>query len=83
MNDWLALFNDELIAVMSEHGIKVESAYVNAERTQFIWIRSYGESESNIEAREAGFYGSDWWKANVDHIRSHIAHREVKLIHTL
>ncbi len=81
MDDWLELF-PKLIPLMEEAGIKVESSWVNAERTQFIWIRSYGDSADNIETCEAAFYGSDWWVANVDHVRSHIAHREIVQIET-
>jgi hypothetical protein len=67
---------------MKDAGITVESIWVNAERTQFIWIRSYGDSVDNIEKCEAAFYGSDWWVANVDHVRSHISHRVIKQIET-
>lgn len=76
MDSWLSTF-DKLIPLMSEHGIKVESAWMSDEGTQFIWIRSYGDDTANIEMAEAGFYGSDYWVANVDQIRSHIAHREI------
>jgi len=76
MDSWLSTFG-RLIPVMTEHGIKVESAWVNDEGTQFIWIRSYGDDAASIETVEAGFYGSDYWAANVDQIRSHIAHREI------
>jgi hypothetical protein len=81
LDDWLELF-PVLVPIMKEAGITVESAWVNAERTQFIWIRSYGDSVDNIETCEAAFYGSDWWLANVDHVRSHIAHREIVQIET-
>jgi hypothetical protein len=81
MDGWLATF-EELIPVMAEHGISIESTWVNSERTQFIWIRSYGDSAHNIERCEAGFYGSDFWKANVERVRSHIAHREIVQIET-
>lgn len=83
MDSWLKLFDEKVVPLLDEHGIKVEGMWVNDERTQFIWVRSYGESASDIEAKEASFYGSDWWKANVDHVRSHIAHRVVKLVHTV
>ena len=55
---------------------------MNDAHSQFIWIRSYGDSVDNIEKCEAAFYGSDWWLANVDHIRSHIAHRVFEQIET-
>lgn len=81
LDDWLELF-PTLVPLMKEAGITVESTWVNAERTQFIWIRSYGDSADNIEKCEAAFYGCDWWVANVDHVRSHLAHREIIQIET-
>ena len=81
LDDWLKLF-PKLVSLMEEAGITVESTWVNAERTQFIWIRSYGDSINNIKKCEAAFYGSDWWIANVNHVRSHISHREIVQIET-
>ena len=81
LDSWLELF-PKLIPLMEEANIKVECSWVNEERTQFIWIRSYGDSVDNIANCEAQFYGSDWWLANVDHVRSHIAHREIVQIET-
>ena len=82
MDDWLALF-PKLIPVMEDAGIKVESTWVNEERTNFICIRSYGDSVENIATAEAAFYGSEWWLANVVHVRSHLAHREIVQIETV
>ena len=82
MDDWLTLF-PKLIPVMEDAGIKVESTWVNEERTKFIWIRSYGDSVENIATAEAAFYGSEWWLANVVHVRSHLAHREIVQIETV
>ena len=82
MDDWLALF-PKLIPVMEDAGIKVESTWVNEERTKFIWIRSYDDSVENIATAEAAFYGSEWWLANVVHVRSHLAHREIVQIETV
>ena len=82
MDDWLALF-PKLIPVMEDAGIKVESTWVNEECTKFIWIRSYGDSVENIATAEAAFYGSEWWLANVVHVRSHLAHREIVQIETV
>ncbi len=82
LESWLKLFHDEIVPRSTEAGIKIESSWVNEERTQFIWIRSYGDSVDNIATAEAAFYGSEWWIANVDHVRSHIAHREIVQIET-
>jgi L-rhamnose mutarotase len=81
-DSWLELF-PKLVPVMEEAGITVESTWVNEERTQFIWIRSYGDSVDDIEKCEAAFYGSDWWLANVDYVRSHLAHRVFEQIETV
>ena len=81
MEGWLEIFQ-EIVPVMAEAGIILESTWVNEQQTQFIWIRSYGDSKASIEVAEDFFYGSDWWKANVDRVRSFIAHRDIKLIMT-
>ena len=81
MDSWLEVF-PKLVPIMEEAGIKVESTWVNEERSQFIWIRSYGDSVDNIATAEAAFYGSDWWIANVEHVRSHLAHRDIVQIET-
>ena len=80
LDSWLKVFNENIIPLLNEHGIKVESTWVSEDGSQFIWIRSYGESESDIEAKEAAFYGSDWWVANVDMVRGHLSGRDIKLI---
>ena len=79
MDSWLKLFREELVPRVKEAGIGVHTAWVNEERTQFIWIRTYG-SKAEIEPKEAVFYGTDWWKKNVDFLRGHQAHREITLI---
>lgn len=82
MDSWLKLFHEEIVPRTVEAGIKVETVWTNSEKSQFIWIRSYGESEADIETKEAAFYGSEWWAANVDRVRGHLAHREIIQIET-
>lgn len=77
LNDWIEVFHSELVQRMADAGMKVESTWVNQDRTQFIWIRSFGDSYNDVETKEAAFYSSDWWKDNVDRVRSYIAHRKV------
>jgi len=83
MDSWLQLFREHLVPLLREHDIQVDGAWVNDERTQFIWVRSYGETEAELERKEAALYGSAWWRANVDRVRGHLAHREITLIRTL
>jgi hypothetical protein len=83
MDSWLALFDTELVPRMREAGIGVHSRWVDPDRARFIWIRVFGDSDAEIEAKEKAFYGSEWWLANVDHVRSHIAAREVMVLHAV
>ncbi|MGB2534702.1 MAG: hypothetical protein ACPID2_05990 [Candidatus Puniceispirillum sp.] len=76
MDDWLDLFHNKLVPVLNEAGFSVPSSWVNDLGTQFIWIRSCEKLE-DIPKLEEKFYGSDWWQANVDFVRSHVAHREI------
>ncbi len=80
MESWLDLFHGHIAPLLRAHDITVESAWVNDARTQFIWVRSYGETDADLERKEAAFYGSDWWRANVDRVRSHLAHREITVV---
>ena len=80
MESWLDLFHGHIAPLLREHDITVEGAWVNDARTQFIWVRSYGETDGDLERKEQAFYGSDWWRANVDRVRSHLAHREITVI---
>ena len=79
MDDWLKLFREEIVPRVKEAGMGIQTAWVNEDRTQFIWIRTFGD-KSEIGPKEAAFYGTDWWKRNVDSIRAHQAHREIMLI---
>ena len=80
MKDWINLFNRNIIPLLNEAGIKVESTWINEENSQFIWIRSYGEEIKDIGIKEEKFYSSKWWVENVDMVRSHLAHREILTI---
>jgi hypothetical protein len=72
MDQWVKHFNEELVGLMAKSGIKVEGAWVNMDKNQFIWIRSFADVE-DVKAKEAAFYGSPEWSATVDHTRSHLA----------
>ena len=50
---------------------------MSEDSTQFIWIRSFTNSE-DVKAKEAAFYGSPEWNAVMDHARSHIARTVVQ-----
>ena len=72
MDQWVKLFAEKLVPMQEKHGIKVDGMWVNADRNQFIWIRSFADA-ADLEAKEAAFYGAAEWQAAVDHTRSHLA----------
>jgi len=79
MDSFLKIFKEEVAPKVIETGMGIETTWVNEEHSKFIWIRTY-KNKPDIEVKEAAFYGSDWWKQNVDRIRGHIAHRDISII---
>ena len=79
MQDWIKLYKSELYPRNIELGIDVPVVSINDEDTQFIWIRMF-KDEDDLKSQEEILYGSDWWKNNVENVRSHIAHRNIQII---
>ena len=79
MDSWLKLFKEEIAPRVKETGMGIQTAWVNQEQTQFIWIRTY-DSIEDIKVKDAAFHGTDFWKTNVDRIQGHLAHRESVVI---
>ena len=77
MDDWVTLFNNKLVGMMADNGIKVEYAWVNLDKNQFIWSRSFASAE-DVAVKEAAFYASAEWNALVDDARSHLARIHVE-----
>ena len=77
MDQWVSHFNDTLVGIMNQYGINVEGAWVNEDKNQFIWIRSFADA-ADIKDKEAAFYASPEWNAVVDHARSHLARIHVE-----
>ena len=77
MDEWVKLFTETIVPIQEKHGIKIEGMWVSEDSTQFIWIRSFTNSE-DVKAKEAAFYGSPEWNAVMDHARSHIARTVVQ-----
>ena len=79
MDSWLKVFEERIRPLHEQKGIPVEATWVNAARTEFIWVRSF-ESEDVIAQTEAEYYGSPERKALGDLPGTHIAKTEVRLI---
>ena len=39
MDSWVKLFNEHLKPNHEKHGIPIEAAWVNLDRTEFIWVK--------------------------------------------
>ena len=72
MDHWVELFTKTLVPIQEKQGIKVDGMWVNEDKNQFIWIRSFANPD-DLKAKEEAFYESSEWQAVVDHTRSHLA----------
>jgi hypothetical protein len=79
MDSWIKLFNEHIRPLHDKLGIPVENSWVNADRTEFIWVRRFNSSEE-IPAKEAAYFASPERKALADLPTSHIAKMEVRVI---
>ena len=79
LSNWLNLFESELHRRVKETKMGMPVLSVNEEDTKFIWVRTY-KDEDDLKVKEESFYGSDYWVANVDHIRGHLADRHIQNI---
>ena len=72
MDQWVKLFTETLVPMQEKYGVKIGGMWINEDRNQFIWIRSFADAE-DLKAREAAFYASPEWNAAAEHARSHLA----------
>ncbi len=80
MDSWLKVFDERIRPLHEQKGIPIGATWVNAARTEFIWVRSF-ENEDVIAQKEAEYYGSPERKALGDLPGTHIAKTEVRVIH--
>jgi hypothetical protein len=79
MDSWIKLFNEHIRPLHQRLGIPVERSWVNADRTEFIWVRRFN-SAGEIPAKEAAYFASPERTALADIPTSHIAKMEVRVI---
>ncbi len=79
MDAWLQLFNEHIRPLHDRLGMPVQNTWVNADRTEFIWVRCFNSAEE-IPAKEAEYFASPERTALGDRPTSHIAKIEVKVI---
>lgn len=64
---------------MQKYGVTFVTAWENADKDEFIWIRSFANAKARDKALEA-YYGSPEWLKIVDLIRPKIVRREVRIM---
>ncbi|MDA0734721.1 MAG: NIPSNAP family protein [Chloroflexi bacterium] len=79
MDSWQKLFNEHIRPLHDRLGIPVQNSWVNADRTEFIWVRQFNSAE-DIPVKEAAFFASPERIALGDRPTSHIAKMEVRVI---
>ena len=79
MDSWLKLFEEHLRPLHSKYGMPVERTWVNADRTEFIWVRNFQNAEE-IEEKSAVYVASPERQALGALPGSHIAKLEVRVI---
>ena len=79
MDSWLALFEEHIRPLHQKLGIPVERSWVNADRTEFLWVRTFNSVEE-IPEKEAAYFASPERMALGDIPTSHIAKIEVRVI---
>jgi hypothetical protein len=79
MDSWLRLFNEHIRPLHDRLGIPVRNSWINADGTEFIWVRQFDSAEE-IPAKEAEFFASPERKALADRPTSHIARMEVRVV---
>ncbi len=77
MDQYVKLFTETLVPMQEKHGIKIGGMWVNEDKNQFIWTRSFADAD-DLKAKEAAFYGSPEWNEIMDHARSHLARTVVQ-----
>ncbi len=79
MDSWISLFNEHIRPLHERLGIPVQNSWVNADRTEFLWVRRFNDT-AEIPVKEAEYFASPERTALADLPTSHIAKMEVRVI---
>ena len=79
MESWLKLFGEHLKPNHEKYGIPIGPTWVNTEKSEFIWVRSFDSVEA-IADKEKEYYSSPEREALTDQPQQHIDHTEVRIV---
>ena len=75
-DQWVKHFTEVLVPMQEKHGIKIGGMWVNEEKNQFIWTRSFADAE-DVTAKEAAFDASPDRNGTRLNSRPHLARLDV------
>ena len=75
-DQWVKHFTENLVPMQENVGIKIGGMWVNEDKNQFIWIRSFA-NDDDLKAKEATFGASPDWQARRENAGSHLARLDV------
>lgn len=80
MDEWLGLFHDKVVPMHAKYDIPARVAYVDRERSQFVWVRTFAGTGS-VEEQERRYYATPE-RAEVigDEPKRFIERMEVRLV---
>jgi hypothetical protein len=57
MDEWLAFFHDRVVPMHRKHGMPAYAAWVDRERSQFVWVRTF-IGDGTVAEQERRYYES-------------------------
>ena len=79
MDAWLKFYMENIVPIYQKLEIPIEATWVNADRTEFVWVRSF-DSVEDLERKEKAYYATEERKALGNTPLDYIAKIEIKLI---
>ena len=76
MDQWVKLFSESIVPIQENLGMKIDAMWVNEDKNQFIWIRSFADAE-DVKAADAAWGASPDWQALRENARSHLARLDI------
>ena len=76
IDQWVKHFTGNLVPLQEGLGIKIGGMWVNEDKNQFIWIRSFADDD-DMKAKDAAFGASPDWQAIQGSARDHLARLDV------
>jgi hypothetical protein len=80
MDEWLAFFRDKVVPMHRKHALPAHAAWVDWERSQFVWVRTF-TGEGTVEEQEERYYASAERQAVIgDEPRRFIENMQVRAV---